>query len=74
LIKVTNCDHVKNVYSQEDLSKPSERDSYDYVMYGTVFEIEEKSNELIIFASFGGLLMRVSGSFEAMGGFRKEGK
>jgi hypothetical protein len=39
-----------------------------------VFEIEEKSNELIIYASFGGLLMRVSGSLDAMAAFRKEGK
>ena len=37
LIKVTNCDHVKNLYSQEDINKPSEKDSYDYVMYGVVF-------------------------------------
>lgn len=74
LIKVTNCDHVKNVYSQEELNKPSEKDSYDYVMYGVVFEIEEKGNEMVIYASFGGLLMRVAGSLDAMGGFRKEGK
>jgi hypothetical protein len=71
LIKVTNCDHIKNVYSQEEINKPSEKDSYDYVMYGVVFEIEEKNNELVIYASFGGLLMRVSGSFDAMAGFRK---
>jgi len=37
LIKVSNCDHVKNLYSQEDLNRPSEKDSYDYVMYGVVF-------------------------------------
>ena len=61
LIKVTNCDHIKNLYSHDDISKPSEKDSYDYVMYGSVFEIEEKGNEIVIFASFGGLLMRVAG-------------
>jgi len=40
-------------------------------MYGVVFEIEEKNNEIVIFASFGGLLMRVAGSLDAMAGFRK---
>lgn len=74
LIRVTNCDNVKNVYSQEDLNKPSDKDSYDYVMYGVVFEIEESPTELVVYASFGGLLMRVSGSLDAMSGFRKEGK
>jgi hypothetical protein len=37
LIKVTNGDNIKNVYSQEELNKPSEKDNYDYVMYGVVF-------------------------------------
>ena len=74
LIRLVNCSHVKNVYSHEELNKPSERDSYDYVMYGSVFDMEEKSNELIIYCSFGGLLMRISGSVDAMANFRKEGK
>lgn len=74
LIRVTNCDHVKNVYSHEELNRPSERDSYEYVMYGVVFDMEEKGNELVVYCSFGGLLMRVSGSVDAMAGFRKEGK
>lgn len=74
LIRVTNCDHVKNVYSHEDLNRPSERDSYEYVMYGVVFDMEEKGNEIVVYCSFGGLLMRVSGSLDAMSSFRKEGK
>lgn len=43
-------------------------------MYGVVFDMEEKTNELTVYISFGGLLMRVSGSAEAMSSFRKEGK
>lgn len=62
LIRVTDCNNIKNLYSHEDLNKPSERDSYEYVMYGVVFDMEEKSNELAVYISFGGLLMRVSGS------------
>ena len=74
LIKVMNCSHIKNVYSKDEVSKSNEKDSYEYVMYGVVFEIEEKHNELIVYCSFGGLLMRVSGSIDAMANFRKEGK
>ena len=43
-------------------------------MYGVVFDTEEKANELAVYISFGGLLMRVSGSPDAMSSFRKEGK
>jgi len=43
-------------------------------MYGSVFDMEEKGNELVIYCSFGGLLMRISGSVDAMSNFRKEGK
>ena len=32
----------KNVYSPEEISKHTEKDNYEYVMYGTVFSIEEK--------------------------------
>ena len=74
LVKVTNCDNVKNVYSHDDLNRPSEKDSYEYVMYGVVFELEEKGGEITAYASFGGLLMRVSGGPEAMSKFRHEGK
>lgn len=74
LIRVTNCDHLKNVYSHDELNKPSERGSYEYVMYGLVFELEEKPNELIAYISFGGLLMRISGSIDAMASFRTDGK
>ena len=74
LIRVANCNHVKNVYVHEEASKPSDKDSYEYVMYGVIFDLEEKSGELVAYMSFGGLLMRVSGSIDAMSAFRKEGK
>ena len=58
----------------EEVGKPSDRDSYEYVMYGVVFDIEEKTGELTAYCSFGGLLMRVSGGMDAMSSFKKEGK
>ena len=74
LIKVANCNNIKNVYVHEEASKPSDKDGYEYVMYGVIFDIEEKGTELVAFMSFGGLLMRVAGSTDAMSGFKKEGR
>jgi DNA-directed RNA polymerases I, II, and III subunit RPABC3 len=74
LLRVVSCGQVKNLYSQEELNKPSDRDSYEYVMYGMVFDLEEKGNELVVYISFGGLLMRIAGPLDAMANFRKEGK
>lgn len=42
-------------------------------MYGVVFEIEESGNDLIVFASFGGLIMKLKGEKNFLSGFRKEG-
>ena len=74
LIRMVNCNHIKNVYSHEDSTKPSDKDSYEYVMYGVVFELEEKNGEMVVFCSFGGLIMRIAGSLDGMSNFRKEGK
>lgn len=74
LIRVSNCDNVPNVYTPEDSNKPSEKDNFDYVTYGVVFDIIEKNNELTVFASFGGLIMRVNGKANALSAFRKDGK
>eukprot|EP00056_Hartaetosiga_gracilis_P018758 m.11764 g.11764 ORF g.11764 m.11764 type:complete len:143 (-) comp7038_c0_seq1:203-631(-) len=37
-------------------------DRYEYVMNGIIYNIEEKDNALSVYASFGGLLMRLKGS------------
>lgn len=43
-------------------------------MYGVVFEIEEGNDgDLIVFVSFGGLIMKVKGKKTVLGGFRKDG-
>ena len=42
-------------------------------MYGVVSEIEDAGEDLIIFASFGGLIMRLKGKKVELEGFRKEG-
>ena len=64
----------RNHYLPEELAKPSEKDNYEYVMYGTVFEIEKEKDKsgVSVFASFGGLLMKVFGSEETMAQFRKD--
>jgi DNA-directed RNA polymerase I, II, and III subunit RPABC3 len=72
-IKVNAADSGTNVYSPDELSKSTEKDNYEYVMYGTVFQIDERDGDLIIFASFGGLIMKLSGKRNFLSSFRKEG-
>jgi len=56
------------IYSQEEFEQPSLMDKYEYVMYGKVFKIEEKSGKnLVISASFGGLLMMLKGEISILG-------
>jgi hypothetical protein len=43
-------------------------------MYGVVFEMEVNTENIVVYASFGGLLMRVIGTHDGMQNFRKEGK
>ena len=74
LIRVSNCDNVPNLYVPEDANKPSEKDNFDYVSYGVVFDVVEKNNEITVFASFGGLIMRVNGKANSLSAFRKDGK
>lgn len=60
-----------NVYELTDTSPqrhPSLMDSYDYVMYGKIFKLEEKASERrTIYASFGGLLMSLTADKQVVG-------
>lgn len=42
-------------------------------MYGVVFELEDAGDDLVVFASFGGLIMRLRGKKVELDGFKKEG-
>lgn len=48
--------------STVDSGETTLADTYDYVMHGRIFEIDyKKDNIVVIAASFGGLLMRLTG-------------
>ena len=52
-------DHLN--YTRNE-NEPSLMDNYEYVMHGRVFDIQyEKDGIVVIAASFGGLLMRLTG-------------
>ena len=54
-------DHFSYTPTSED-SEPSLADNYDYVMHGRVFDMSyKKDNVVVIAASYGGLLMRLTG-------------
>jgi DNA-directed RNA polymerase I, II, and III subunit RPABC3 len=43
-------------------TEPSLADNYEYVMHGRIFDMKyKKDNVVVISASFGGLLMRLTG-------------
>jgi DNA-directed RNA polymerase I, II, and III subunit RPABC3 len=53
-------DHFSYTKSQE----PTLMDTYEYVMHGKVFDISHKKDGVVVIAaSFGGLLMRLTGDF-----------
>lgn len=37
-------------------------DGFDYAMHGTIYRVEEKEGQVSLYASFGGLLMRLKGN------------
>lgn len=54
--------HSKNIYNRETLALVPSLKGCDYVMFGIIFEMETLSkDEIAIFASFGGLIMKLEG-------------
>lgn len=49
-------------------------DDYDYVMYGTVYKFEESSenDNMAVYISFGGLLMRLEGGYRSLSNLKQE--
>ena len=41
-------------------------------MCGLIFEIEDNEGDLVVYASFGGLIMKIKGKKSDLGCFRKE--
>eukprot|EP01016_Furgasonia_blochmanni_P019302 TRINITY_DN2166_c0_g1_i12.p3 TRINITY_DN2166_c0_g1~~TRINITY_DN2166_c0_g1_i12.p3 ORF type:complete len:184 (-),score=28.44 TRINITY_DN2166_c0_g1_i12:1561-2112(-) len=54
------------IYDADDLKSSTILDRYEYAMYGKVFKVNEEKGEsglnLVVFASFGGLLMSLKGA------------
>ena len=44
-IKTILSQNTRNAYTKDELAKISEKDNFEYVMYGVVFEIEEPSDQ-----------------------------
>ena len=49
----------------EQADRTSIKDKYDYVMHGKIYKTELDAKKIMnIYASFGGLLMKISGNEE----------
>ena len=71
-VKTIKSENTRNAYTKEELARIPEKDNFQYVMYGVVFEIEKSNDDLVVFASFGGLIMKLKGKESTLAGFRKD--
>ncbi len=61
-------DHFSYASTGHDDKEPSLADTYEYVMHGRIFEITYKKDAVVVIAaSFGGLLMRLTGDQRHLG-------
>ncbi|KAF9535867.1 hypothetical protein CPB83DRAFT_901529 [Crepidotus variabilis] len=57
----------RDVWRPDGKSKGGLHDEYDYVMFGKVYKFDGESGEVVTaYASFGGLLMALTGSYRHM--------
>jgi DNA-directed RNA polymerases I, II, and III subunit RPABC3 len=46
---------------------PDRADAFDYIMYGKIFKYSESNGKAVVYASFGGLLMALTGEPRTLG-------
>ncbi|KAF5336851.1 hypothetical protein D9611_003324 [Ephemerocybe angulata] len=57
-------DKEQDVWRPDGKGRRGLEDDYDYVMYGKVYKFDGATSEIVtVYASFGGLLMSLTGSF-----------
>jgi len=62
-------DDVRDVWRPDEKGRQGIEKDYEYVMYGKVYKFDEGSEEVVTaYASFGGLLMALTGSYRHMQG------
>ncbi|KAI0048355.1 RNA polymerase [Auriscalpium vulgare] len=60
-------DKDRDVWRPDGQGRRGLEDDYDYVMYGKVYRFDSGNSEIVTaYASFGGLLMSLTGSFRHM--------
>jgi len=60
-------DKERDVWRPDGKGRRGLEDDYDYVMYGKVYKFDGGTTEIVTaYASFGGLLMSLTGSFRHM--------
>jgi DNA-directed RNA polymerase I, II, and III subunit RPABC3 len=75
-----NQNEDKGIYVPDKKEDNSTVDKYEYIMHGKIYKMEPKFskkhnvNRMRIFASFGGLLMKITGSEDALKKFDNENR
>ncbi|EAR86114.1 RNA polymerase rpb8 (macronuclear) [Tetrahymena thermophila SB210] len=71
-----NFQEDKGIFVSEEFDRESIKDKFEYVMHGKIYNMnsDNKAKTVSIFASFGGLLMKVSGKDEDLKNFNVDSR
>jgi len=61
-------DKERNIWGPDGKGVKGLEEEYDYVMYGKVYKFDGGGEIVTVYASFGGLLLSLTGSFRHMAG------
>lgn len=71
-----NFQEDKGIFVSEEFDRESQKDKFEYVMHGKIYNMisDNKAKMVSVFASFGGLLMKISGKDEDLKNFNVDSR
>lgn len=71
-----NFQEDKGIYVSEEFERESIKDKFEYVMHGKIYNMitDVKIKNVNIYASFGGLLLKISGKDEDLKNFNVDSR
>lgn len=71
-----NFQEDKGIYVSEEFDRDSIKDKFEYVMHGKIYNMisDNKAKTVQIYASFGGLLLKISGKDEDLKNFNVDSR
>lgn len=71
-----NFQEDKGIYVSEEFDRDSIKDKFEYVMHGKIYNMiaDNKAKTVSVYASFGGLLLKISGKDEDLKNFNVDSR